>query len=495
MATALLLLFLTLHGEQLNHDASWYLIATSMWLDGGVLYKDIMEINPPLAFYLTVPVVIASKLANVDQTTAFILYIIILTAIALLWTKSIINRLSDLGPAKETVVLLFAILAVVVSPIEHFAEREHFFVILTLPLFTYLSIMDNESDVPKWEIFLLAVFATFGIALKPYFLIPLVLAVLFRLSINRKLEELFNTINLTVFFLCLLYLIASYFLHPQFFSTIMPYGRQIYGYSDNSLSEVFNRSLPGIIFLLLLLYLSLGRISINPIIKKLFGISFGCIIVFLIQQKGWYYHYVPVESYILYTAGWVLTVQWDIIKKSIIRIITLICIFWFLILPSLAHGPYKNKLSKTFLNFTSDIPSANSVLVLSSNVSASFPFANESGLVWGSRWSAQWMIPNSVDQLSTADCKLKPKLCISLNEILDYARNSIIEDLFLYKPDVVFIDERSAKSYFGSQHFDYIEFLQNDDRFSAFWENYTKVDSVFQYSVWSLDKQINALSE
>ncbi|MCA9170349.1 MAG: hypothetical protein KDB23_21875, partial [Planctomycetales bacterium] len=37
----------------LNHDSSWYLIATRMWLDGAQLYQDVMETNPPLAFYLT----------------------------------------------------------------------------------------------------------------------------------------------------------------------------------------------------------------------------------------------------------------------------------------------------------------------------------------------------------------------------------------------------------------------------------------------------------
>ena len=46
----------TFYGAQhLNHDSSWYLVATRKWLAGATLYRDVMEINPPLAFFLTAP--------------------------------------------------------------------------------------------------------------------------------------------------------------------------------------------------------------------------------------------------------------------------------------------------------------------------------------------------------------------------------------------------------------------------------------------------------
>ena len=41
--------------HDLSHDASWYLIATQKFFSGAELYSDIYEINPPLAFYLTIP--------------------------------------------------------------------------------------------------------------------------------------------------------------------------------------------------------------------------------------------------------------------------------------------------------------------------------------------------------------------------------------------------------------------------------------------------------
>ena len=58
-----------LWGHHLNHDTSWYFVATEAWLDGAPLYSEIMEINPPLAFYLTAPFVWLSRAMGSTPTT------------------------------------------------------------------------------------------------------------------------------------------------------------------------------------------------------------------------------------------------------------------------------------------------------------------------------------------------------------------------------------------------------------------------------------------
>ena len=43
-----------------NHDAAWYLYMVDRWFDGAVLYRDVIDTNPPLIVWLsTVPVAIA----------------------------------------------------------------------------------------------------------------------------------------------------------------------------------------------------------------------------------------------------------------------------------------------------------------------------------------------------------------------------------------------------------------------------------------------------
>ena len=47
-------------GSELNHDTAWYLYVAQGLRGGGELYRDYVEVNPPLAMWLTVPVVMLS---------------------------------------------------------------------------------------------------------------------------------------------------------------------------------------------------------------------------------------------------------------------------------------------------------------------------------------------------------------------------------------------------------------------------------------------------
>ncbi len=69
----------------LNHDTSWYLVSTRMFIDGATLYDDIVEINPPLAFYLTVPSILLSDFTGLRPMTAFFMYVSALGGLSVLW--------------------------------------------------------------------------------------------------------------------------------------------------------------------------------------------------------------------------------------------------------------------------------------------------------------------------------------------------------------------------------------------------------------------------
>src|SRR5215813_700280 len=52
---ALALTVLVVFLAPLTHDAAWYLVATRRYLDGARLYVDLIEVNPPLMFWLMTP--------------------------------------------------------------------------------------------------------------------------------------------------------------------------------------------------------------------------------------------------------------------------------------------------------------------------------------------------------------------------------------------------------------------------------------------------------
>ena len=52
----------------INHDSAWFLYSVDAFFEGGRLYQDIFfEVNPPLAFYLTIPPVYVSRVKFFSQ--------------------------------------------------------------------------------------------------------------------------------------------------------------------------------------------------------------------------------------------------------------------------------------------------------------------------------------------------------------------------------------------------------------------------------------------
>src|SRR6187397_2430917 len=103
-------------GTPLHHDPSFTLVATGRWLDGAKLYQDIMEINPPLIFYLTAPSVLVARIAGTPDATVFVLFMLGLIAIALGWSWSLVSRIPDLPPASPYVALAAFFVGLVVAP-------------------------------------------------------------------------------------------------------------------------------------------------------------------------------------------------------------------------------------------------------------------------------------------------------------------------------------------------------------------------------------------
>src|SRR5262245_24004550 len=81
----------------LNHDPSFLLVATRRWLNGAVLYRDIMEINPPLIFYMTAPAVLISEMVNVSESVVFVVLVCIAAGISVAWCWRLLARVQAIS--------------------------------------------------------------------------------------------------------------------------------------------------------------------------------------------------------------------------------------------------------------------------------------------------------------------------------------------------------------------------------------------------------------
>ena len=466
-ALTLSCVLLVVAGSQLHHDVSWYLVATRIWLEGGSLYRDIMEVNPPLAFYVTVPALWLSDLATMRESTSLALYVLTLAFVSLTWSASLLRRIANLDFAQRSIILSFGAIAVAVSPIGHFGQREHLFVVGTLPLFTYLvSVSTDGPDILPVEKRLLALYAFLFMALKPHFLVPYVLVTAYRYGASRRMADLVDEIGSTLLACGLVYVGLAAWLHTPYFTTVIPYARLVYDYSENLPTVVWERLLPSGTLFFCILYVVGRSGGIEHRIRMVAMIFPGCCIAYLAQNKGWYYHLAPAVSYVLYLVGWALALRWRaFVKPRAVVFLALVALIGMTQLP-LDYGPYRNRRAVLFTEYVKSFPSAESVMVLSTNVSASFPFVNESGLEWSSRWPAQWLVPGSFLKSVAHPCTGDEARCSRLREIYAYARATVVEDIGKYEPDIVLIDDRANKSYFGGVPFDYLEFLTESNVFT-----------------------------
>ena len=116
-----------------NSDTAWYLISTRRWLGGATLYTDIIEVNPPLNFYLAIPVIWLADVVGITDTHAQYVVVGLLTTISLGWVHHLLATRTDLSP-RTRLMMLPCIGAALIAPLPSaMAQREHLLMIFLMP--------------------------------------------------------------------------------------------------------------------------------------------------------------------------------------------------------------------------------------------------------------------------------------------------------------------------------------------------------------------------
>ncbi|MXO86982.1 hypothetical protein GRI38_13190 [Altererythrobacter aurantiacus] len=465
--------------HSLTHDASWYLVATAMFLEGGELYADIYEINPPLAFYLTAPAVILANKLDLNATDAYFLYCISLSVVSALWCGRLL-RSSGEYPPNSLALFITVLLILFILPVAEFGQREHLLLIFALPYLLYLSVRDSAQQTTRFEAIALGIFAFLGLALKPYFLaIPalLMLVVAFR---ERSLKPFLAWPNWVVAALLVAYVLFIIAVHPLYLQDVVPKARLVYdSYGVDPLAVWLRLEIAA--FAVLSVFVLLRRRAVTTRTLALWAAAAGALLSYLLQFKGWDYHILPASAFILLCCASAVK---DLGKQF--GRITLFAIISLCLVTTLGRqlqrGAYQSATTEVFASYVTQENTP--ILVLSTNVWAAFPFVNEVNGVWTSRYPAQWLVPGAVTRLASEECHLETPTCTKTREVLDFARDTMVADFLRNQPELVFVDERSRKSYFGNVAFAYIPFLKSDAAFLSAWRCYEKVGDVRSYSVW-----------
>ena len=465
--------------SSLNHDSSWYLVATDRWLDGGRLYVDIIEVNPPLSFLLTAPPVMLARASGLDATLLFKAWVFLLSFGGLWLTHVLLKRLPDVSDGQRRLFLLASAIALWLLPARDFGQREHLAVIFTWPWMVLMAL--RLKDIAPGTALAAGVGAWifFGFALKPHFLlVPAVLEALL-LWHRRRPAVIFRPETLTLAAGLVLYLAAILLLTPEYVRDIVPMALAVYNQAYRSpLGKVFQ--LGGILPLILAtaaLLAPAGNNSWRRLADVMLAAGVAFLAVYLIQRKGWSYQVVPAVAFTYGALAARLLAGQAVVNATASwpgRLTMALgqALLGLMIVLSVVRGFYINPFLQDLRKHDVFAAKPRSFVALTTNVSAGFPATNEERAVWASRFPTLWLLPGVVRARHdlARDPASHDKAVIDRVEA--YIRRAVREDFERFRPELVAVYRKPRVPYMGGLRFDFIEWLTRDEAFARIWQDY-----------------------
>ena len=277
----------------INGDVAWLLHITGGVLDGGRLYADFLETNPPLIVWLQLPIVGVARLAGVSPVVAYRVSVVGLMLASVVACARILSAsLPKPDIARSTLPLSVAVVLLAL-PGPFFGQREHLALALVLPYLMAASALVDGARIGRGAQVALGVAAAVGFALKPPFLLVWAGALMY--SRWRRGPAPFRAMDITVAAGVAVYGLAVVLVTPELICLVWIWGGAYLQYSRRAVTDLLTRNA----FVLAsglsaILYLAVRRtVRHHAIADHLAIAAVGFLLAVVMQGKGYGYHYVP----------------------------------------------------------------------------------------------------------------------------------------------------------------------------------------------------------
>ena len=203
----------------LNTDVSWLLVVCERMLDGQHLYRDIIEINPPMAAFAYLPGVALARVLGVDPRHVIDAQLLLLAAASLFAVSRILRLSSTLAQLRWRPFVIWAAAVVTILPMHVFAQREHIATLTFLPALAVYALRSNRDPLPFWAILIAGAGAGITLAFKPFFTVPAALCILFSAFRSRSWLTLLAPENIIAAVLVIAVSVSTYVFYPEYFTT------------------------------------------------------------------------------------------------------------------------------------------------------------------------------------------------------------------------------------------------------------------------------------
>ncbi|TPI46290.1 hypothetical protein FJW05_15685 [Mesorhizobium sp. B2-9-1] len=282
-------------------DTSWVITVCERMLAGSRLYVDIFEVNPPFTLWMFMPAVALAHKIGISPEIAVHAYSYAI-CLAGLGLAAWIARRAGFVENRTLFSLLPLFLALlVIFPGNAFSEREHLGIALFLPLLmlTAWRAAPIDDRMPSLPVALLAgLSGSILVLVKPYYALVVLVPALYAAWNRRSIRTLFAVEYWTIGLICVAYIVAVQYFHPEFLSVIYPVLADTYMRIQNMEALLTTYGPIYLIALLALRFLRPG-LPLSPLIIVFTLASLAATVPLIYQAKGWAYHAFPAFSLIL----------------------------------------------------------------------------------------------------------------------------------------------------------------------------------------------------
>jgi hypothetical protein len=388
-------------------DVAWLLYVARKWLGGKRLYIDLVEVNPPLIIWIyAIPAKLGDWLHLAPRLVAAPFFAACVLGSAW-WASGLLrgrgpllaDRLPAFGVAGTVLLLL---------PGVEFGQREHLLIAAMLPyLCLFARALDGDREPPVTGA-LAGVVAGLGIALKPTYVLALVLL---ELAGALRGARPFRFASVTMVATLVAYAAGVVLICPAYLQKAVPLALALYGGTDTPFWQLVVVSrrllLAEVVALLLCIW---ARDMMGPrssllrhLVLTLTLFAIGSTLVFMAQGKDWFYHRLPaMVATVLALSVWlgaVLALRASSWRRMLMPValaggvlVNIGVADYDRLKPWVMDAVEPDQSTAMKLERLVKQEKAHTYIAFSEWIALGFPVVNDTGVTWASRFDSMWAI-------------------------------------------------------------------------------------------------------
>ncbi len=482
----------------INHDTAVLLYISKLWLEGGRLYVDAIDINTPLVFVLHLLPEALAKLTGLGGPTVLVALLGLGILASFQTCRTVLAASLEpyraFSAALLPVLLLFLL---IVFPNYMFTQREHIMMVLGMPYLLVASARAGGTDMPRRLRIATGLMAGLGFAMKPYFLAFPLLVELYVLSRRGFRSTATDAAPWSVLAVCVAHALFAVLVTPEYFTQVLPMAQDFYSrVADTDLFDLAtgtNLAAPTIILPLLGIVAFWGVRSHLSRVIFLAGVA-GLISAYA-QGKGWPYHALPARAFTLFLAGTAIASVLD--NTAWLRRGDRRPARWFasalMLLVFYQHGlarvPFAQQLAyddsevKKLADIITPQRLDNRILILSPGIYPHFPLLNYTGMKMTMRFESMWLLQGVYAECNDNGALYNDPARMSENEAMVF--RSVAEDFNKGRPSILVVDKIAGiPECLVDMPFSYLDYFNRNPLFAERFLDYEPLLEYDRYEIY-----------